>query len=264
MQRQFVSDVSHELRTPLTTVRMAADLLYEAREDFDPVAAPVGRAAAEPAGPVRVAAGRPAGDQPVTTRARPPWTPTSWTCATWCGARSTTPSRWPSGTAAGSSSRLPAEPLHRRGRPPPGRAHPAQPAGQRHRARRGQGRRGHRRPPTGDAVAVAVRDHGVGLKPGEEQHGLRPVLAGRPGPRPHHRRHRAWAWPSRWRTPACTAAGCRRGASRGEGSQFRLTLPRVGRGRADAARRCRSGRTRPRSPPPIWARAPVPRPRSPG
>ncbi|MBB5134825.1 two-component system sensor histidine kinase MtrB [Thermocatellispora tengchongensis] len=39
VQRQFVSDVSHELRTPLTTVRMAADLLYEAREDFDPAAA---------------------------------------------------------------------------------------------------------------------------------------------------------------------------------------------------------------------------------
>ncbi|GAA0396159.1 two-component sensor histidine kinase [Acrocarpospora corrugata] len=38
VQRQFVSDVSHELRTPLTTVRMAADLLYEAREDFDPMA----------------------------------------------------------------------------------------------------------------------------------------------------------------------------------------------------------------------------------
>jgi two-component system sensor histidine kinase MtrB len=38
VQRQFVSDVSHELRTPLTTVRMAADLLYDAREDFDPMA----------------------------------------------------------------------------------------------------------------------------------------------------------------------------------------------------------------------------------
>lgn len=35
MQRRFVSDVSHELRTPLTTVRMAADLLYESRDDFD-------------------------------------------------------------------------------------------------------------------------------------------------------------------------------------------------------------------------------------
>lgn len=38
VQRQFVSDVSHELRTPLTTVRMAADLLYDSREDFEPMA----------------------------------------------------------------------------------------------------------------------------------------------------------------------------------------------------------------------------------
>jgi two-component system, OmpR family, sensor histidine kinase MtrB len=37
LQRRFVSDVSHELRTPLTTVRMAADLLHEARDEFDPV-----------------------------------------------------------------------------------------------------------------------------------------------------------------------------------------------------------------------------------
>jgi two-component system sensor histidine kinase MtrB len=35
MQRRFVSDVSHELRTPLTTVRMAADVIHDAREDFD-------------------------------------------------------------------------------------------------------------------------------------------------------------------------------------------------------------------------------------
>ena len=34
VQRRFVSDVSHELRTPLTTVRMAADVLYDARADF--------------------------------------------------------------------------------------------------------------------------------------------------------------------------------------------------------------------------------------
>jgi two-component system, OmpR family, sensor histidine kinase MtrB len=36
VQRRFVSDVSHELRTPLTTVRMAADVLHEARAEFDP------------------------------------------------------------------------------------------------------------------------------------------------------------------------------------------------------------------------------------
>jgi two-component system sensor histidine kinase MtrB len=39
VQQRFVSDVSHELRTPLTTVRMAAEVLYESRDDFDPVAA---------------------------------------------------------------------------------------------------------------------------------------------------------------------------------------------------------------------------------
>jgi two-component system sensor histidine kinase MtrB len=37
MQQRFVSDVSHELRTPLTTVRMAAEVLYDARHDFDPI-----------------------------------------------------------------------------------------------------------------------------------------------------------------------------------------------------------------------------------
>ncbi|GAB3656461.1 two-component system sensor histidine kinase MtrB [Nocardioides korecus] len=39
VQRTFVSDVSHELRTPLTTVRMAGDVLHDARADFDPVTA---------------------------------------------------------------------------------------------------------------------------------------------------------------------------------------------------------------------------------
>ncbi|WP_134764567.1 MtrAB system histidine kinase MtrB [Nocardioides sp. 1609] len=36
VQRRFVSDVSHELRTPLTTVRMAGDVLHDARSSFDP------------------------------------------------------------------------------------------------------------------------------------------------------------------------------------------------------------------------------------
>ncbi|HEY2522388.1 MAG TPA: MtrAB system histidine kinase MtrB [Streptosporangiaceae bacterium] len=35
LQRQFVSDVSHELRTPLTTIKMAADVLLEAKDSFD-------------------------------------------------------------------------------------------------------------------------------------------------------------------------------------------------------------------------------------
>ncbi len=36
VQRRFVSDVSHELRTPLTTLRMAGEVMYEARHSFDP------------------------------------------------------------------------------------------------------------------------------------------------------------------------------------------------------------------------------------
>jgi two-component system, OmpR family, sensor histidine kinase MtrB len=34
VQRQFVSDVSHELRTPLTTIRIASDVLFEARTEM--------------------------------------------------------------------------------------------------------------------------------------------------------------------------------------------------------------------------------------
>ncbi|MDR6866359.1 two-component system sensor histidine kinase MtrB [Microbacterium resistens] len=36
VQQRFVSDVSHELRTPLTTIRLAAEMLNDRREDFDP------------------------------------------------------------------------------------------------------------------------------------------------------------------------------------------------------------------------------------
>lgn len=35
VQQRFVSDVSHELRTPLTTIRLASDVLYDARERYD-------------------------------------------------------------------------------------------------------------------------------------------------------------------------------------------------------------------------------------
>ena len=39
VQRQFVSDVSHELRTPVTTIRIAADVLYAVRDQLDGSAA---------------------------------------------------------------------------------------------------------------------------------------------------------------------------------------------------------------------------------
>ena len=38
LQRRFVSDVSHELRTPLTTIRMAAEVIHDARAELDPAA----------------------------------------------------------------------------------------------------------------------------------------------------------------------------------------------------------------------------------
>ncbi|WP_071606364.1 MtrAB system histidine kinase MtrB [Luteipulveratus halotolerans] len=36
VQQRFTSDVSHELRTPLTTIRMAGDLIHQSREAFTP------------------------------------------------------------------------------------------------------------------------------------------------------------------------------------------------------------------------------------
>jgi two-component system sensor histidine kinase MtrB len=39
VQQRFVSDVSHELRTPLTTIRLAGDVLYDQRESFPPATA---------------------------------------------------------------------------------------------------------------------------------------------------------------------------------------------------------------------------------
>lgn len=36
LQQRFVSDVSHELRTPLTTIRLAGDVIYDQRGSFPP------------------------------------------------------------------------------------------------------------------------------------------------------------------------------------------------------------------------------------
>jgi two-component system sensor histidine kinase MtrB len=36
VQQRFVSDVSHELRTPLTTLRMASEVIYSSRDGFNP------------------------------------------------------------------------------------------------------------------------------------------------------------------------------------------------------------------------------------
>jgi two-component system sensor histidine kinase MtrB len=39
VQQRFVSDVSHELRTPMTTIRMAGEVLHDARHEFTPAIA---------------------------------------------------------------------------------------------------------------------------------------------------------------------------------------------------------------------------------
>ena len=188
VQQRFVSDVSHELRTPLTTVRMAAEVLYETREDFDPIAArsaellqteldrfealltdllEISRFDAGAAvlavnevdlrdivDRVVVALGAAGQDE----RVRDP------------GARA------PAGL--------------RRGRRAPDRADPAQPAGQRHRARRGSTDRhpGRVRRPRGRGGGPRPRGRVRG-RPG--QAGVPPVLAGRPGPGPDRGRHRS-------------------------------------------------------------------------
>ena len=190
VQQRFVSDVSHELRTPLTTVRMAGDVLHDAREDFDPAAArsaellqtqldrfealladlleisryDAGAAVldAEPVDLRDVVAAR--------RRATPSRSPSASGTRSSCDAARRAAAS-PRSTAAGSSASC------------------ATCSSTRSSTARAAGRRDGR-PRTSDAVAVAVRDHGVGLTPGEAAHGVRPVLAGRPGAGADHRRHR--------------------------------------------------------------------------
>ena len=170
VQRRFVSDVSHELRTPLTTVRMAGDVLHDERDRVRPGTA---RAAELLQGELdrfealladlleisRFDAGAAAARRSRTS-----------TSSTWPTASSTRPSR--SRDQRGVDVRCVARPaVRRRGRRTPGRAHRAQPRHQRDRPRTGG--------PSGSnevevrvaadehAAALAVRDHGIGLKPGE-------------------------------------------------------------------------------------------------
>ena len=227
MQRQFVSDVSHELRTPLTTVRMAGDVLHDARDQLRPGDRARRRAAAGRARPVRDAARRPARDQPVRRRrrgARP-------------GGRQPGRRRPPGGRrdrAAGGAARRPG-----RRASPTARASPRPTyAGSSGSCAtwsptRSTTRRDSQRATTSrcrvaadeHAAALTVRDHGVGLAAGPDGDGLQPVLAGRPGPGPDHRRHRSGAGDLAGGRPAARRPAAGLGPP-GEGAQFRLTLPR--------------------------------------
>ena len=82
LQRRFVSDVSHELRTPLTTVRMASDVLHDARGSFDP--APRGRpSCCRPSSTGSRRCSPTCSRSAASMLALPCWTPTTSTSSTW-------------------------------------------------------------------------------------------------------------------------------------------------------------------------------------
>jgi two-component system sensor histidine kinase MtrB len=203
VQQQFVSDVSHELRTPLTTVRMAAEVLYEAREDFDPVSArsaelmqtELDRFEALLTDLLEISRFDAGVALLSTDVVDLNDIVTQVLEANALLARS-----------QGCPSPCTAPARRGRGRRPADRADPAQPGGQRHRAQRGQADRGAggerpaRRGRGGPRPRRRVRG-----QPG--QAGVPPLLAGRPGSEPDRRAAAVWAWPSPWRTRTCTAAG---------------------------------------------------------
>ena len=239
VQQRFVSDVSHELRTPLTTIRMAADLVYEDRDvldapsaravellqnqldrfeallvdlleisRFDAGAAVLDLERVDLVGLVQRAI---EGAQPLAERNGLDirLVTTEETCPVDCDPRrvhriirNLIENAVEHGDLRGVDIRIAAE---RRGR-------------------RGVGARLRRGPAAG----------GVGP-------GVQPLLAGRPGPGPHHRAARAWACRSRWRTPACTVAGSRPGASPARAPASGSPSRATGRP-ASPSRRCPSSR----------------------
>ena len=247
VQQRFVSDVSHELRTPLTTIRMAVDLIHESRTGLRP----------------HGGAGRPSCSPGSSTGSR--------TCSPTCSrSAGSTPAR-PTldvepvdlrGTiakvveAARPARRAPGERRHRarprrarrgRGRRAPRRAHPAQPRRQRHRARRGAAdrhpRRGRRRMPSPSSSRTTASACGRGRRPTSSPASGAPTRRGRAPPAAP-----AWACRSRSRTPGCTTAGSRRGASAASGRGSGSPCPSAP-ATPCTGRRCRSARRRTRERP---------------
>ncbi len=200
VQQRFVSDVSHELRTPLTTIRLAADMINDQRDEFDPATA---RAAELLNAQVQrfetlltdllEISRYDAGSVQLELE------PTSLAHL----AEDVIASMQQLADQHGTDVRLVRSGRVLAGRDgpaprPPGRA---QPAGQRDRARRRAPDRGDgRQPPAGG------RDRRARLRPGHEARGrrarVRPILAGRPLAHPHHRRHRPRAVDRARRRPA--------------------------------------------------------------
>ena len=95
-----------------------------------------------------------------------------------------------------------------------------------------------------EAVALSVRDHGLGLRPGEEVLGLQPVLASRPGPGQDPRRHRARPVDRRRGHRAARRQAGRVGPA-GRGIGVPAHAAQAGRHDVRDARRCRSRRASP-------------------
>ena len=235
VQRRFVSDVSHELRTPLTTVRMAGDVLHDAAGRLRPGGRAQRRAAADPAGPVRGAARRPAGDQPVRRRRRrarrradrparrrragsstaaEPLADRKGSAADRLAAAAAARAS-PRSTPAGSSGSCATWSSTRSSTARAGRSRCAVAADD-------DGGRGRRPRPRRRAASRARRRWSSTGSGGPTRRGPAPPAA--PGS----------ACRSRSRTPACTAAGCRPGASRATARSSGSPCP--------AQRRRRAGR----------------------
>ena len=211
VQRQFVSDVSHELRTPLTTIRIAADVLFAAREQLMPASA---RSAellegqlerfeslladlleisrydanaatldAESADVCDLVRGPPADAEQLADRrgaGSSSGCPPSRASPRWTGA----------GSSASCANLLVNAVEHGEGRDVvvTVAARPGRGSGGGPRPRRGLRARARSSWSSTDSGGPTPRGRGPPAGPGS-------------------------AWPSRWRTPSCTAAGCRRGAS---------------------------------------------------
>ena len=144
VQRRFVSDVSHELRTPLSTIKMAADLLFEFRGDLDAAgarSAELLQSQLERFESLLV-------DLLEISRFDAGAATLDAELVDVCDLvrRSADDAQQLAERRGGRIEfRLPRDRVLGRGGPPPGGAYPAQHPGERRRARRGQGRRGHDR-----------------------------------------------------------------------------------------------------------------------
>ena len=224
-QRQFVSDVSRvELRTPMTTIRMAAEILFEAQGEFDPV---LGRSAELLQSQIErfeTLLHRPARDQQArrersharcrtgrlsdlspergrrTAARRAPGLPDRvpaarrghawprWTGAGWSGSCATCWStRWSTERGATWSSPW---------------------------------RRTWARPPSPFATTVSGLPRGRSRWSSSGSGGRTRRARGRLGAP-------AWAWPSLSKMPGCTAAGCRRGGRRAAARSSGSPCPRT-------------------------------------